>query len=53
MQEEDKQNLTQRPHGAQKARRKKEKTRCLTIREGGNKLGACGNSWNACFKWIF
>jgi hypothetical protein len=26
---------------------------CLTIGKGGNKLGACGNSWNDCFKWIF
>src|SRR5712692_3016677 len=26
---------------------------CLTIAEGRNKLGACGNSSNDCFKWIF
>ena len=26
---------------------------CLTIAEGRNKLGACGNSWNDCFKSIF
>ena len=31
---------------------KKEGGRCLTIGEGGNKLGACGNSCNDCFKWI-
>src|SRR6266567_614070 len=30
-----------------------DKSRCLTILEGRNKLGACGNSWNDCFKWIF
>jgi hypothetical protein len=29
------------------------RSRCLTIGEGGNTLGACENSWNACFKWIF
>jgi hypothetical protein len=29
------------------------RSRCLTIVDGGNKLGACGNSSNDCFKWIF
>jgi hypothetical protein len=32
---------------------KTEKSCCLTIGEGGNKLGACGNSWSDCSKWIF
>lgn len=27
-------------------------SRGLTIGEGRNKLGACGNSWSGCFKWI-
>ncbi len=31
---------------------KKGRSRCLTIREGGNTLGACGNSWSDCSKWI-
>jgi hypothetical protein len=31
----------------------KEASRCLTIEEGRNKLGPCGNSWNGCFKSIF
>jgi hypothetical protein len=29
------------------------RSRCLTIVDGGNKLGACGNSSNDCFKSIF
>jgi hypothetical protein len=32
---------------------KKDESSCLTIGEGGNTLSACGNSWSACFKWIF
>src|SRR5438876_237280 len=31
---------------------KKERRRCLTIGEGGNKLSACANSWGDCFKSI-
>jgi hypothetical protein len=38
--------------GARRTQRRSE-TCCLTIGEGRNKLSACGNSWNDCFKWIF
>jgi hypothetical protein len=31
---------------------KKDESSCLTIGEGGNTLGPCGNSWSVCFKWI-